>query len=171
MRKYRTRASGPASTTGSRCAWARIWAARSVATSSTPSCNLPSTRADPLGSHQTVEGGLLSYGFDTVDLMRRAALYVDRILKSEKPADLPVQAPTTVSLPAPGRQVRPPDRRRILRPVCRQARTRGRAFPCPPPDRATGPPRQGSAHGRRNRDTLPRGHTGAAAVPTYVRAR
>src|SRR6266404_5083844 len=77
----------------------------------------------------------------------------------------------TISLPAPGRQVRPPDRRRIPRPVCRQARTRGRAFPCPPPDRATGPPRQGSAHGRRNRDTLPREQTGAAAVPTCVRAR
>src|SRR5215471_14713343 len=42
---------------------------------------------------------------------------------------LPEEAP--VSLPAPGRQVRPPDRRRIPRPVCRQARTRGRAFPCP----------------------------------------
>jgi putative ABC transport system substrate-binding protein len=43
--------------------------------------------------YQTVEGGLLSYGVDTVDLLRRAAPYVDRILKGEKPADLPVQAP------------------------------------------------------------------------------
>ena len=42
----------------------------------------------------TVYGGLLSYGIDTVDLYRRTASYVDRILKGEKPADLPVQAPT-----------------------------------------------------------------------------
>jgi putative tryptophan/tyrosine transport system substrate-binding protein len=40
------------------------------------------------------DGGLLSYGPDRADIFRRSASYVDRILKGEKPADLPVQVPT-----------------------------------------------------------------------------
>jgi len=44
------------------------------------------------------EGGLISYGVNLIDQFRRAAGYVDRILKGEKPADLPVQAPTEYEL-------------------------------------------------------------------------
>jgi putative ABC transport system substrate-binding protein len=46
----------------------------------------------------SASGGLLSYGPDIIDLWRRAASYVDRILKGEKPADLPVQAPNKYEL-------------------------------------------------------------------------
>jgi putative ABC transport system substrate-binding protein len=44
------------------------------------------------------DGGLISYGPDLVDQYRRAAGYVGRILKGDKPADLPVQAPTKYAL-------------------------------------------------------------------------
>ena len=44
------------------------------------------------------EGGLISYGPNTIDQYRRAASYVDRILKGEKPYNLPVQTPTKFEL-------------------------------------------------------------------------
>ncbi len=48
--------------------------------------------------YYVADGGLISYGPNTIDYYRRAAGYVDRILKGEKPADLPVQAPTKYEL-------------------------------------------------------------------------
>jgi putative ABC transport system substrate-binding protein len=48
--------------------------------------------------YYATDGGLISYGPNTIDPFRRAADYVDRVLKGEKPADLPVQAPTKYEL-------------------------------------------------------------------------
>jgi len=48
--------------------------------------------------HFVAARGLISYGADLIDEYRRAAAYVDRILKGENPADLPVQAPTKYEL-------------------------------------------------------------------------
>src|SRR6266404_4788991 len=48
--------------------------------------------------YYAVDGGLVTYGPNTLDPIRRAAGYVDRILKGEKPADMPVQAPTKYEL-------------------------------------------------------------------------
>jgi putative ABC transport system substrate-binding protein len=48
--------------------------------------------------HFTAEGGLISYGVDIPDLLRQAAVYVDRILRGEKPSDLAVQQPTKFEL-------------------------------------------------------------------------
>jgi putative ABC transport system substrate-binding protein len=53
--------------------------------------NVPAVYGDSVFAR---DGGLLSYGINTVDSYRRAATYVDRILRGEKPGDLPVQLPT-----------------------------------------------------------------------------
>ena len=50
------------------------------------------------GGELTNAGGLMSYGSDLASQFRSAAQYVDRVLKGEKPADLPVQAPTKYDL-------------------------------------------------------------------------
>jgi putative tryptophan/tyrosine transport system substrate-binding protein len=49
-------------------------------------------------SYFATNGGLLSYGVDTLDLFRRSASYVDRIFRGDKPKDLPIQGPTKFEL-------------------------------------------------------------------------
>ena len=61
-----------------------------------PRVIIPDWRASSQGF--VTGGGLISYGPGSIDPHRRAASYVDRILKGEKPADLPVQAPTKYEL-------------------------------------------------------------------------
>ena len=56
---------------------------------------MPAIYSDPVF---VTNGGLVSYGPDRIDQYGRAAEYVDRILKGEKPADLPVQTPTKYQL-------------------------------------------------------------------------
>jgi putative ABC transport system substrate-binding protein len=56
---------------------------------------LPAVYSFPLFA---ADGGLMAYGVDLVDLFRRSAAYVDRILKGDKPGDLPVQQPTAFNL-------------------------------------------------------------------------
>jgi putative ABC transport system substrate-binding protein len=56
---------------------------------------LPAVYSFPLFA---ADGGLMAYGVDLVDLIRRSAAYVDRILKGDKPGDLPVQQPTAFNL-------------------------------------------------------------------------
>jgi ABC transporter substrate binding protein len=70
----------------------RTWTGSRLKDAGSPRC--PGARFIDLAA----SAGLFSYGPDTVDQYRRAAGYVDRILKGEKPADLPVQASTMYEL-------------------------------------------------------------------------
>jgi putative tryptophan/tyrosine transport system substrate-binding protein len=71
------------------------YAARALIVDFATRARLPSSFA----FRESVElGGLMSYGVSVVDLFRRAATYVDKILKGAKPADLPVEQPTTFEL-------------------------------------------------------------------------
>ena len=67
----------------------------SVAVSDAPSAGSIGTAQEPIF---VKSGGLASYGVDRVDLYRRAAGYVDRVLRGEKPGELPFQQPTKYQL-------------------------------------------------------------------------
>ena len=103
MRSPGSRKSSAASTSGLSCsvcgkAWANSGARRRGASSQ---FDHRAGGATPIGGvycYFATGGGLISYGPDYDDQCRRAAAYVDRILKGEKPADLPVQAPTKYEL-------------------------------------------------------------------------
>jgi putative tryptophan/tyrosine transport system substrate-binding protein len=68
---------------------------RELITALTARLKIPAIYSDPL---LVSGGGLMSYGPDREDIYRRAATYVDRILRGEKPADLPIQQPTKYEL-------------------------------------------------------------------------
>ena len=77
------------------------------------------------------DGGLISYGLDPHDAVRRAAGYVDRILRGEKPADMPVQAPPSLSwllISKPQRRWASPFRSRCSPPPMRSSSRRMSAF-------------------------------------------
>jgi putative ABC transport system substrate-binding protein len=67
---------------------ALVTAQRNLVISLASRFNLPSVFAF---RYYAADGGLVSYGVDNIDLYRRSAAYVDRILNGEKPSDLPVQ--------------------------------------------------------------------------------
>jgi putative ABC transport system substrate-binding protein len=72
-----------------------VFAYRELIVTLAAKCRLPAVYASLSFARA---GALVSYGINTIDQYRRAAGYVDRILKGEKPADLPVQAPTKYEL-------------------------------------------------------------------------
>ena len=74
---------------------ALLTSAREVIIATTARLRLPTVYPY---SHFAENGGLISYGFDIRDMFRRAAAYVDRILRGAKPADLPAQQPTKFEL-------------------------------------------------------------------------
>jgi hypothetical protein len=104
------------------------------------------------GTDAVRDGGLLSYGVDVVDNFRRAASYVDRILRGERPGDLPVQFPTKFAWP-PGRVPKRPR-------------------PSPLPMRATRcRQRQEEPHAQRQEQRGPRDHRWLGAPTRFQRAQ